>query len=53
MLTDKTHTTLKVELQISLLGGADGPLMYLTLTHHSLLIFPNRPRGKISWDGEL
>ena len=32
MLTDKTHTTLNVELQISLLGGANGPLMYLTLT---------------------
>ena len=27
MLTDKTHTTLKVELQISFLGGADGSLI--------------------------
>ena len=34
MFTDNTHTHrtlmgLKVELQISLLGGADGPLMFL------------------------
>ena len=59
MLTDNTHTTLiglKVELQISLLGGADGPLMYLAHSRSDsllIIIFPNCPRGKISWDGEL